>query len=155
MHQHCLHPWQRGTFAYGTPGRWQNSTCPEYNLGFAIPVPQPPWALQNFVQMPEFTHPTPHRAPRDTRELAEQDVIKTEAFQNSPSELQKRKKKGKKKPTQNPRHWLPGEFKMSHWRIKELLTVSVLSYKEHFAATSQIQYNVSAFHIFRCFHTML
>lgn len=65
--------------------------------GLPSQCPQVPWALQNFPQMLEFTHLAPHRAPWDTRELAEQDIIKTEAFQNSPSELQKRKRKKKNK----------------------------------------------------------
>lgn len=64
--KHYPHPWQRGTFAYGSPGRWQNSTCPEFNSGFAIPVP--PWALQNFVQMLEVhTSTTTQSSPRHTR----------------------------------------------------------------------------------------
>lgn len=49
------------------------------------------------MQMLEFTYLALHRAHRDTLELAEQDVIMSEAFQKRPSELQKRK--GKKKKT--------------------------------------------------------
>lgn len=65
------------------------------------------------MQMLEFTYLALHRAHRDALELAEQDVIMTEAFQNRPSELQKRKKKKKKDTASNIFHWLPVESKMS------------------------------------------
>lgn len=66
------------------------------------------------MQMLEFTYLALHRAHRDTLELAEQDVIMSEAFQKRPSELQKRKGKKKKDDTaSNIFHWLPDESKMS------------------------------------------
>lgn len=133
MHKHYPHPWQRSIFAYGTPGRRRNSMdtlVQNTTWGLPCQYPQAPWALQNFLQMLEFTHLAPRRAPWDTRELAEQDIIKTEAFQNSPTELQKRKKKKQPKTqdtASNTSHRLPGESKMSSWRIKEKLYLSCVT----------------------------
>lgn len=61
--------------------------------GFPSPVAEGPSAAQNFPQILEPTSLALHRAPRDALELAEQDVIMTEAFQNRPRQLQKKKKK--------------------------------------------------------------
>lgn len=72
------------------------------------------------MQMLEFTYLALHRANWDTWELAEQDVIMAEAFQNRPSELQKRKRKNKKDTASNTFHYLPVESKTSSWKIKEL-----------------------------------
>lgn len=66
-----------------------------------------PSATHDFTQTLERTHLAVHRAQPDALELAEQDVIMTEAFQNRPSELQK-KKGGKKKIKTPPQTPFPG-----------------------------------------------